>query len=157
MKVFDFNHTPSSKSEETPAKWIHIKATDLPCGRLASVVAGLLKGKDSPQYTPHVLTGTRVIITDVEKMVFTGKKLRQKILYKHTQRLGGLQEIQLGKMMDKDPLFVLHDAIKCMLSRTRQRRNMLSDRLFLYVGSEHKHQAQQPVTYTIHDSKLVGK
>ena len=148
-KKINFNTTPSLRQEDAPEKWYHIDATNVVAGRLASKVADLLKGKNSPQYTPHVLSGNRIVITNLDKIVFTGKKLQQKILYRHTQRFGALKETKLQHAMEKDSTKVIHDIIKCMLQSTRQRRNLLRYRLFLYSGNEHNHQAQQPTTITL--------
>jgi large subunit ribosomal protein L13 len=145
----NYNHTPSFRQEDVQDVWYHIDATDLIAGRLASKVADLLKGKKSPQYTPHVLPGNYIVITNLSKLKFTGKKLDQKKIYHHTQRFGGLKETTLKKAMEKDPSNVFFDVVKCMLQATRQRRNLLRYRLFLYNDNHHPHHGQTPTTITL--------
>ena len=145
----NYNHTPSFRQEDVKESWFHIDANQLIAGRLASFVADLLKGKKSPQYTPHVLPGNYIVITNLSKLLFTGKKLEQKKIYSHTQRFGGLKEITLKKAMEKDASKVFFDMVKCMLQSTRQRRNLLRYRLFLYNDNNHPHHGQTPKTITI--------
>lgn len=148
-KKINFNATPSLRQEDAPEKWYHIDGSNMIAGRLASKVADLLKGKESPQYTPHVLSGNHIIITNLDKLVFSGKKLKQKVLYKHTQRFGALKETLLHHAMEKDSTLVFKDMVKCMLQLTRQRRNLLKYRLFLYAGNDHLHHGQKPQTITL--------
>ena len=144
-----YNHTPSFRQEDVQDQWFHIDATNLIAGRLASKVADMLKGKNSAQYTPHVLSGNHIVITNLDKLIFTGNKMRQKKLYSHTQRFGALKEITLEKAMEKDASKVFYEIVKCMLHCTRQRRNLLKYRLFLYNDSTNPHHGQQPKTITI--------
>ena len=145
----NYNHTPSFRQEDVQDQWFHIDATGLIAGRLASKVADLLKGKNSAQYTPHVLSGNHIVITNLDKLTFTGKKLRQKTLYHHTQRFGALKEITLEKALHKDASKVFFTMIRAMMQVTRQRRNLLKYRLFLYNENTHPHHGQQPKTITI--------
>jgi large subunit ribosomal protein L13 len=144
-----YNHTPSFRQEDVQDKWFHFDATDVIAGRLASKVADLLKGKNSPQYTPHVLSGNYIVINNLEKLKFTGDKLRQKKLYSHTQRFGALKEVTLQRSLEKDASKVFYEIVKCMLHCTRQRRNLLKYRLFLYNDNSNPHHGQQPKTITL--------
>lgn len=149
MAKNQFNHTQFTRQEDEIQKWYHIDGTDMIAGRLASKVADLLKGKNSPQYTPHNLPGNYIVITNVKKIKFTGKKLKQEKIYRHTQRFGALKETLLQHAMEKDATKVFFDVVKCMLQSTRQRRNLLKFRLFLYNGGTHPHQGQQPMEITL--------
>jgi large subunit ribosomal protein L13 len=145
----NYNHTPSFRQEDVQDQWFHIDATDVIAGRLASKVADLLKGKNSAQYTPHVLSGNHIVITNLDKLKFTGKKMRQHKIYHHTQRFGALKETTLEKAMEKDASKVFFEIIKCMMPCTRQRRNLLKYRLFLYSDGTNPHHGQKPVTITV--------
>jgi large subunit ribosomal protein L13 len=148
-KKINFNHTPFIRQEDVPQVWYHIDGKDQIAGRLASKIADLLKGKNSPQYTPHNLSGNHIIVTNVDHIVFSGKKLQQKKLYKHTQRFGALKETFLYQAMKKDSTEVFKDVVKCMLQSTRQRRNLLRYRLFLYPSNDHLHHGQKPINITL--------
>jgi large subunit ribosomal protein L13 len=148
-KKINFNTTPSLRQEDEPQKWYHIDATNMVAGRLASKVADLLKGKKSPQYTPHVLSGNHIIITNLDKIIFTGKKLDQEKRYRHTQQFGHLKETKLRHALEKNASILFKDIVKCMLQLTRQRRNLLKYRLFLYNGNNHLHHSQQPETIVL--------
>lgn len=124
-------------------KWYVVDATGLTLGRLASEVAKVLRGKNKPIFTPHADTGDYVIVVNAEKIVVTGKKMRDKIYYRHSDYVGGMKEATLKEMLDKKPEKVVELAVKGMLPKGPLGRKMYT-KLFVYAGPEHKHAAQKP-------------
>ena len=124
-------------------KWYVVDATGLTLGRLASEVAKVLRGKNKPIFTPHADTGDYVIVVNAEKIVVTGKKMSDKIYYRHSDYVGGMKEATLKEMLDKKPEKVVELAVKGMLPKGPLGRNMYT-KLFVYAGPEHKHAAQKP-------------
>ena len=137
-----------AKPQEIERKWYVIDAEGLVLGRLASQVAAILRGKNKPIYTPNVDTGDHVIIINADKIVLTGKKLDQKIFYKHTGYIGGMKEIPYKRLMETKPEFVITEAIRGMLPHNALGRKMIK-KLRVYAGPEHEHQAQQPETLVL--------
>lgn len=134
--------------ENVERKWYVIDAAGKPVGRVADKAAAILKGKIKATYTPHVDCGDFVIIVNVDKAILTGKKLTQKMYRHHTGWVGGLKEVQYGKLMDTNPEFVMELAVKRMLPNNTIGRNSLK-RLHVYSGAEHNHAAQKPEVYEI--------
>ena len=128
-------------------KWYVVDAADYTLGRLASQVAAVLRGKNKPTYTPFIDCGDNVIVINAEKVQFTGKKLDQKIYYKHSDYVGGMKETTLRELMQKNPEKVVELAVKGMLPKGPLGREMYK-KLFVYAGSEHKHAAQKPEVLT---------
>ena len=128
-------------------KWYVIDAEGLTLGRLASETAKILRGKNKPTFTPHIDTGDYVIIVNAEKVTVTGKKLDQKVYYRHSEYVGGMKENTLREMMAKKPEKVIELAVKGMLPKGPLGREMYK-KLFVYAGPEHKHQAQKPEALT---------
>ena len=124
-------------------KWYVIDAEGISLGRVASQVAAILRGKNKPTFTPHVDTGDFVIVLNSDKIKLTGKKLTQKMYRHHTGYIGNLKEENYQKLMAERSDFALTLAVKGMLPKTNIGRNMLN-RLKVYKGAEHNHQAQQP-------------
>ena len=124
-------------------KWYVVDATGLTLGRLASEVAKVLRGKNKPIFTPHADTGDYVIVVNAEKIVVTGKKISDKIYYRHSDYVGGMKEATLKEMLDKKPEKVVELAVKGMLPKGPLGRKMYT-KLFVYAGPEHKHAAQKP-------------
>lgn len=124
-------------------KWYVVDATGLTLGRLASEVAKVLRGKNKPIFTPHADTGDYVIVVNAEKITVTGKKLSDKIYYRHSDYVGGMKEATLKEMLDKKPEKVVELAVKGMLPKGPLGRKMYT-KLFVYAGPEHKHAAQKP-------------
>ena len=124
-------------------KWYVVDATGLTLGRLASEVAKVLRGKNKPIFTPHADTGDYVIVVNAEKIVVTGKKLSDKVYYRHSDYVGGMKEATLKEMLDKKPEKVVELAVKGMLPKGPLGRKMYT-KLFVYAGPEHKHAAQKP-------------
>lgn len=131
------------KAAEIERKWYIVDAADKTLGRLASEVASILRGKHKPIYTPYMDTGDNVIIINAEKINVTGKKMEQKLYRKHSDYVGGFKETTLRVMIEKKPEEVLKLAIKGMLPKNALGRQMLK-KLFVYTGSDHKHEAQKP-------------
>jgi large subunit ribosomal protein L13 len=136
--------TYSAKKEDIVRKWFVVDANGKTLGRLATVVASVLKGKTKPIYTTHVDTGDFVIIVNADKVHLTGKKLDQKTYYSHSGYPGGLKSVTAGKLMKTKPEEVIRMAVEGMLPKTRLGKQMLS-KLKVYVGEQHPHSAQQPV------------
>lgn len=128
-------------------KWYVVDATEMTLGRLASEVAKVLRGKNKPTFTPHLDTGDYVIVVNAEKVSVTGRKLDQKIYYRHSEYVGGMKETTLREMMAKKPEKVVELAVKGMLPKGPLGRQMYK-KLFVYTGSDHKHQAQKPEVLT---------
>ena len=128
-------------------KWYVVDATDMTLGRLASEVAKVLRGKNKPIFTPFLDTGDYVIVVNAEKIKVTGKKLDQKIYYRHSDYVGGMKETTLREQLAKKPESVVEMAVKGMLPKGPLGRQMYT-KLFVYAGPEHKHQAQKPEVLT---------
>ena len=136
-----------AKAHEVERKWYIIDAEGKPLGRVAAAAANILRGKHRPEYTPHVDCGEFVIVINAGKAVLTGKKLDQKIYYRHTGWVGGLKEVKYSKLMAEKPEKAITLAIKGMLPHNTIGANALT-RLRVYQGTEHNHAAQKPEAYT---------
>ena len=112
-------------------------------GRLATVIATKLTGKDKPQYSPHVLTGDSIIVLNAKKIAVTGAKMTDKKYYRHSGYPGGLTETTLEEQLEKDPRRVIEHAVRGMLPKNKLARHMMG-RLHVYPGAEHPHAPQQP-------------
>ena len=128
-------------------KWYVVDATGYTLGRLASEVARVLRGKNKPIYTPHMDCGDYVIIVNAEKIKVTGKKMDQKIYYRHSDYVGGMKETKLKDKLAKKPEEVIELAVKGMLPKGPLGRQMYK-KLFVYAGPDHKHAAQKPEVLT---------
>ena len=128
-------------------KWYVVDASAYTLGRLASEVAAVLRGKNKPTFTPHMDTGDYVIVVNAEKVKTTGKKLDQKIYYRHSGYVGGMKETTLKETMEKKPERVIELAVKGMLPKGPLGRAMFG-KLHVYAGPDHKHQAQKPEALT---------
>ena len=140
--------TVMAKSETVDRKWYLIDATNIPLGRVASQVAAILRGKNKTIYTPHVDTGDYVIVINSDKMVLTGNKLNDKKYFHHSGYPGGIKEETYKDIMNKKSDFALERAVKGMLPKNSLGKKMFT-KLKVYKGSEHPHQAQQPVELKI--------
>ena len=128
-------------------KWYVVDADGCTLGRLASEVAKVLRGKNKPEFTPHADTGDYVIIVNAEKIKVTGKKLEDKIYYRHSDYVGGFKQMTLKEMLAKTPEKVLEHAIVGMLPKGPLGRKM-AEKLHVYTGAEHPHAAQKPEALT---------
>ena len=124
-------------------KWYVVDATGYTLGRLASEVAKVLRGKNKPEFTPHIDTGDYVIVVNAKDVKVTGKKMDQKIYYNHSDYVGGMRETTLAEMMAKKPEKVIELAVKGMLPKGPLGRSMIK-KLRVYAGPEHEQQAQKP-------------
>ncbi len=134
------------KAGEITRKWYVLDAAGKPLGRVAAQAAILLRGKQKPQFAPHVDCGDHVIIINCEKAVLTGNKLTQKTYYHHTGYIGHLKEVKYGTLMKQRSEFAMQLAVKGMVPDTVIGRKAMT-RLRVYKGTEHKHAAQQPETW----------
>ena len=128
-------------------KWYVVDAEGKTLGRLASEVAKVLRGKNKAIFTPHIDTGDYVIVVNAEKIKVTGKKLEQKVYYRHSDYVGGMKETTLKEMLNKHPERVIEYAVKGMLPKGPLGRQMYT-KLFVYAGPDHKHAAQKPEELT---------
>ncbi len=124
-------------------QWFVIDAADQVLGRLATKVATLLSGKHKAGYAPFLITGDHVIIVNADKIRLTGRKLDQKIYYRHTGYPGGLKEVSARRMFESRPERLVEEAVLGMLPKNKLRKRM-AKRLRVYAGAEHPHAAQKP-------------
>ena len=139
--------TYMANPDKIERKWYVVDADGCTLGRLASEVAKVLRGKNKPEYTPHIDTGDYVIVVNAEKVKVTGKKLQQKIYYNHSDYVGGMRETTLAEMMAKKPEKVIELAVKGMLPKGPMGRDMIK-KLHVYAGPDHANQAQKPEVLT---------
>jgi large subunit ribosomal protein L13 len=135
--------TVSANSATVNKEWVVIDAENEVLGRLSSKVAKLLRGKYKPNFTPHVDCGDNVIILNAEKIRMTGKKMSDKRLFSHTGYPGGQKIKNPAEILEKTPEKLIQHSVKGMLPKNRLGRKLLGN-LHVYVGGEHKHEAQQP-------------
>lgn len=131
------------RKEDVNTKWFVIDAEGQNLGRVASKAAHILRGKHKPTFTPHVNCGDAVIIINASKVNLTGDKLDKKVYYNHSGYPGGLRERTAKVMKEKYPVEMVERAVKGMLPKNRLGRDMFRN-LYVYEGSEHKHEAQKP-------------
>lgn len=135
--------TYSAKPSTIDKKWVLIDAEDQTLGRLSTVVASILKGKNKPTYTPHMDMGDNVIVINSEKVKLTGKKMTDKMYFHHTFYPGGERFTSAEDLMKKDPTALIMKAVKGMLPKNRLGRQLLTN-LRVYAGPVHQQTAQQP-------------
>ena len=135
--------TYNAKPGEIVREWYLVDAEGKTLGRLATVIADTLRGKNKPQYTPHVDTGDFVVVVNAEKVNVTGNKLDQKLIHRHSGYPGGLKTRTLREQLERRPTEVLRKAVKGMLPRNRLSRAQIT-KLKIYAGPEHPHEAQVP-------------
>jgi large subunit ribosomal protein L13 len=133
---------------EVERKWHVVDAEGQTLGRLATEIATILRGKNKPQYTPHVDTGDFVVVVNAEKVVVTGRKAEQKVYRRHSGYPGGLKETSYERMMERRPTEILRRAVKGMMPKNRLARQQLR-KLKIYAGPEHPHAAQNPQPYEV--------
>lgn len=139
--------TYMANPDKIERKWYVVDAEGATLGRLASEIAKVLRGKNKPEYTPHIDTGDYVIVVNAEKVKVTGKKLQQKIYYNHSDYVGGMRETTLAGLLAKKPEKVIELAVKGMLPKGPMGRDMIK-KLHVYAGPEHANQAQKPEVLT---------
>jgi large subunit ribosomal protein L13 len=140
--------TTSATAATVRRDWFVVDATDQTLGRLAAEIARRLRGKHKPQYTPTADTGDYIVVVNATKVRTTGRKITDKIYYRHTGYIGNMKETSLGKMLQTHPERVIEIAVKGMLPKNSLGRKMFS-KLHVYAGAEHAHSAQQPQPLTL--------
>ena len=146
--------TYSAKAADLKPQWYIIDAEGQVLGRLASQIAQILRGKHKPTFTPHLQSGDFVVVINAEKIAVTGRRMDQKIYYRHSQYPGGLKKTTLRQtLMGKYPERALQHAVKGMVMHNRLGTDIMSH-LKIYAGSTHPHQAQKPIPWTGPESLL---
>jgi large subunit ribosomal protein L13 len=140
--------TLSQKDLLAARRWRLVDANGQTVGRLATRIAVLLRGKNNPVFSPHLDCGDFVVVVNASQLQFTGKKLRDKIYYRHTEYPGGIRTTTAGQMLEKQPEEVLRIAVEGMLPKTRLGHQMAT-KLKIYAGAEHPHAAQQPLALAV--------
>ena len=152
MVINTHTRTYSQKPSEVSRRWILIDASEAPLGRVATQIATYLTGKYKPSYTPHIDGGDYVVVINAEKTVVTGDKEKQKIYYRHSGFPGGIKDARLEEVREKFPTRIIEAAVKGMLPKNRL-GSALFKNLYLYEGTEHKHEAQQPKVINVNEFK----
>ena len=141
--------TKSATPATVEKKWVMIDADGLVVGRVATIVANILRGKHKPSFTPHIDCGDHVVIINAEKVRFTGNKLKNKTYYKHTGYAGGIKEVTADKVLGgRFPERVLEKAVERMIPRGPLGRDQMRA-LHLYAGTEHPHGGNQPEAFDV--------
>lgn len=135
------------KASEISPEWYVVDANDQNLGRIATQIAGLLLGKYKPTFTPGMDTGDFVVVINAERVSVTGKKMEEKMYYRHSQYPGGLTETSLRQQLAKHPDRVIRDAVWGMLPHNKYGRQLIR-KLKVYAGPEHPHEAQHPKTWS---------
>lgn len=137
------NKTYSQKPSEVVREWHLIDASELPLGRLSTIIANLLVGKSKPTYTPHIDGGDYVVVINAKDTVVTGDKELKKVYYHHTGFPGGIKDARLEEVREKFPERIIENAVKGMLPKNKLQAERMK-RLRVFAGSEHTHTAQSP-------------
>ena len=140
--------TYMAKKNEVERNWVILDATDIPLGRLSTVAASILRGKNKPTYTPHIDTGDFVIVINADKIALTGNKAEDKLYYRYSGYQGGLKSTKAGDMREKNSRRLIELSVKGMLPANRLGRKQFT-KLYVYGGAEHNHAAQQPTLLDI--------
>ncbi|HZB22691.1 MAG TPA: 50S ribosomal protein L13 [Gaiellaceae bacterium] len=135
--------TYNAKPGEIERRWYVVDAEGKTLGRLATQIADQLRGKTKPQYTPHVDTGDFIVVVNAEKIAVTGKKMDEKIYYRHSGYPGGIKQRTLREQLDRRPTEVIREAVRGMLPKNRLAARQLT-KLKVYAGPDHPHEAQAP-------------
>lgn len=135
--------TYSQKSSEIKRDWYLIDAKSMPLGKLAVVIADKLMGKSKVTYTPHTDNGDYVVVINAKELVVTGNKMTGKSYYRHSGFPGGLKELSLAEVIEKDPSYAIKEAVKGMLPKNKLAADRMA-RLRVFEGAEHTHTAQNP-------------
>ena len=135
--------TYSQKANEVKREWWVIDASSMPLGKLAVVIADKLMGKSKVTYTPHIDNGDYVVVVNAKNLKVSGEKMTQKKYYRHSGFPGGLTELKLEEVIEKDPTLAISEAVKGMLPKNKLASDRLA-RLRVFEGTEHAHAAQNP-------------
>ncbi|AFZ48119.1 LSU ribosomal protein L13P [Cyanobacterium stanieri PCC 7202] len=150
------NKTTVPKIEDIDKKWFVVDAENQRLGRLATEIANVLRGKNKPNFTPHLDTGDFVIVVNAEKIVVTGNKSSQKLYRRHSGRPGGMKTETFEKLQNRIPERIIEVAVKGMLPKNSLGRSLFT-KLKVYTGPNHPHQAQQPEVLNIQTIPAGGK
>ncbi len=145
-------NTYSAKPSDVTRKWYVVDASEAPLGRVATQVAQLLTGKGKPQFTKHIDCGDFVVVINAKDLVVTGGKEAKKTYYHHTGHPGGIKSASLAEKQSKDPAFAITHAVRGMLPVNKLRDGRLQ-RLKVYEGADHKHEAQKPTPISVKEGK----
>jgi large subunit ribosomal protein L13 len=137
-----------AKAGDISQSWLIVDAAEVPLGRLAVQVANVLMGKNKPEYTPHVITGDRVIVTNASKVGLSGRKAEQKFKQRYTEYPGGLKMESYGSLRQRKPETLIQDAVRRMLPKNRLSRVMLKN-LHVYSDDQHPHADKKPATLPV--------
>jgi large subunit ribosomal protein L13 len=135
--------TYSAKPSDIEKKWVLIDAEGQPLGRLCSQIAAILRGKTKPTFTPHMDTGDHVVVINAEKVTLSGSKMTSKEYFRHTGYPGGERFKSVEDVLEKEPEFLVLNAVKGMLPKNKLGRKLLTN-LRVYAGPNHPHTSQQP-------------
>jgi len=141
------NQTPLPQAETLEKQWYVIDATGYRLGRLASEIADIIRGKNKPNFTPHMDTGDCVIVVNADKVTVSGNKGNDKLYRRHSGRPGGMKVESFNQLQRRIPERIIEQAVKGMLPKNRLGRQLVK-KLKVYAGPEHPHQAQNPVEIT---------
>lgn len=144
--------TYSAKPSDVTRTWYVVDASEAPLGRVATKIAKLLTGKDKPMFTHHIDCGDYVVVINAKDVVVTGQKMDTKMYYKHSNYPGGLKEATMREKLEKDPTHAIFHAVRGMLPVNKLRDGRL-ERLKIYAGGEHNHEAQKPKTISVKEAK----
>ncbi len=144
--------TYSAKPTDITREWYIVDASQATLGRLSTQIADILTGKQKPQYTPHIDCGDYVIVINSDSLKVSGKKLTDKIYYRHSGYPGGIKQMTLNEKLEKDSTDVIVKAVRGMISANKLRPGRLA-RLKVYTGSDHQHLAQKPKQINVKESK----
>ena len=142
------NKTPVPSVTSIEPRWYVVDAADQRLGRLAASIAAILRGKNKPDFTPHMDTGDFVIVVNAEKVTVTGRKAEQKLYRRHSGRPGGMKVETFQHLQERLPERIIEKAVKGMLPHTSLGRKQFK-KLKVYAGPNHPHEAQQPETLTL--------
>lgn len=137
-----------AKPEDFKRDWYVVDASDQVLGRLATQIAMRLRGKHKPIFTPHVDTGDFVIVINADQVKLTGRKSDQKMYWRHSGYPGGIKGVSARRMLETKPEELIRQAVRGMLPKNRLGRKLLK-KLKIYTGTEHPHQAQQPIAWSL--------
>lgn len=144
--------TVSANKETVNKEWLVVDAEGEVLGRLASKVAKLIRGKNKPNFTPHVDCGDNVIVINAEKIQLTGKKWTDKTYVRHTGYPGGQRTLSATEVFEKNPIRLVENAVRGMLPKNKLGRAIYKN-LYVYVGGDHDHEAQKPKSINLNDIK----
>lgn len=144
--------TYSAKPTDITREWYIVDASQETLGRLSTQIADILTGKQKPQYTPHIDCGDYVIVINSDSLKVSGKKLTDKIYYRHSGYPGGIKQMTLNEKLEKDSTDVIIKSVRGMISANKLRPGRLA-RLKVYTGSDHQHSAQKPKQINVKESK----